>query len=327
MNDRFADLGELTESSSGTSDVEMGNVAKDEFDDDDDDLARPRTGTAANEELNEFFTEVEEVKKDMGEAKGNISSIRSLYSELLTTTDSEQAKDLRESVGQVRDRTNAIAQKLRLKMKEMRVENKKFAESHKKDLSLVKIRENMHGSLVKKFLNLMQDYQQVLSKFDQKIREKAYRQVQLVSPDADPADIDRMLDDQGDAAEEIFTLKIMEDRKHKNAKQTLDYLKEKQSDLHSLEKSIVELNNLFQDMAGLVETQGDLIDQIEYSVMQSEAYTEAAVDNLQQTEKIVRNTRKKKIWICVIVSVIILILLVVLVVISGVIPPLVTQLK
>ncbi len=48
----------------------------------------------------------------------------------------------------------------------------------------------------------------------------------------------------------------MEDRKHTKAKQTLDYLREKHNDLLNLEKSIMELNQLFMDMAILVETQG-----------------------------------------------------------------------
>jgi len=190
----------------------------------------------------------------------------------------------------------------------------------------VKIRTNMHGALVKKFLALMQEYQQVLSKYDQKIREKAYRQVQLVSPDAKPADIDELLN-QGDApTETIFTQVIMEDRKHKNAQQTLDYLQEKHNDILELEKNIVELNQLFQDMATLVDTQGDLIDQIEYSVMQSEAYTEDAVSNLATTEKLVTNTRKKKLYICIIAAVIIVVLVVFVVIISGVLPPVLSKL-
>ncbi len=49
----------------------------------------------------------------------------------------------------------------------------------------------------------------------------------------------------------------MEDRKHTKAKQALDHLREKHSDIMSLEKSIVELNQLFMDMAILVETQGN----------------------------------------------------------------------
>jgi hypothetical protein len=104
------------------------------------------------------------------------------------------------------------------------------------------------------------------------------------------------------------------------------------------------------DMAILVETQGDLIDQIEFSVMNSKAFTEKAVETLQQTEKIVINTRKvglppRSSWllahvlttflfssqlqkkVCIVITVILIIALVVIViaVISGVIPPIVSK--
>jgi t-SNARE complex subunit (syntaxin) len=55
---------------------------------------------------------------------------------------------------------------------------------------------------------------------------------------------------------------------------------------------VVGFVQLFMDMAILVETQGDLIDQIEFSVMNSKAFTEKAVVTLQETAKIVTNTRK-----------------------------------
>jgi len=325
MNDRFAELGELSDSDAG-SDVEMGNVAdKDEFDDDDDGETVDKS-EATSAELAGFFKEVEQLKSSMEDISENISTIKSRYGDLLTATSTEQGKELREQIGDIRDQTNAVAQEMRVKLKSIKVENDKLEKEQRNNPALIKIRTNMHGSLVRKFLDLMQDYQQALSKFDQKIREKAYRQVQLVSPKADPADIDEMLEQDAEAAESIFTVKIMEDRKHKNAQQTLSYLQEKQSDLYKLEKSIVELNQLFQDMAILVETQGDLIDQIEYSVLQSEAYTEDAVANLATTEKIVNNTRRKKLYICIIVVVLIVILVVVVLVISGVLPPLLTKL-
>lgn len=41
------------------------------------------------------------------------------------------------------------------------------------------IRSNMHGSLVRKFLDLMQEYQAMLTKYDKKFRDKAYKEVQI----------------------------------------------------------------------------------------------------------------------------------------------------
>jgi len=273
-----------------------------------------------NEELAGFFSEVEEIKDAMARITENVSAIRHLYADILTATSTEQAAEKRAHVEEMRSSTDSIAQQMRAKLKRMRKENDDFTKSHDNDPSLVKIRNNMHGTLVRKFLDLMQEYQQVLTKYDKKMREKAYREVQLVSPETDPADIDEMLDQGGDITEGIFQKHIMEDRKHQKAKQTLDYLKEKHNDILSLEKSIVELNQLFMDMAILVDTQGDLIDQIEFSVMNSRAYTEKAVDTLQETEKIVSSTRKKKVCVAITVVLIILVAIVVIAIISGVIP-------
>jgi len=334
MNDRFAELGPSEE-------IEMDNLEYDgrkgkknsdsdgsDIDSDDDDVEKQSgqvIDEAAHSELAPFFKDVEEMKQSMDKISDNIATIKRIYAEILTTTSTEQAQELRQEAGGVRTETDSVAQQMRSKLKKMRKENDDFVKSHDNDPSLEKIRTNMHGTLVRKFLDLMQQYQQVLTKYDKKIREKAYRQVQLVSPEADPADIDEVLDQGGDVTEGIFSKQILEDRKHQKAKQTLDYLKERQNVLINLEKSIIELNQLFMDMSILVETQGDLIDQIEYSVVNSKAYTERAVKTLAETEKIVISTRKRKC--CIVITVIIIIALVVLIIaiVSGVIPPVISS--
>jgi t-SNARE complex subunit (syntaxin) len=299
---------------------EMKNMNSDDSDIENGEPAADEESTA---ELNDFFSQVEEIKEAMSQITENISTMKGLYSKLLTATSTEDAQELRQEVGEVRSATDKIAQQMRIKMKKMRKENDDFEKSHDNDPSLVKIRSNMHGTLVRKFLDLMQEYQAMLTKYDKKFRDKAYKEVQIVAPDASPEDIDEVLESGGEEA--IFQKHIMEDRKHAKAKQTLDYLKEKHNDLLALEKSITELNQLFMDMAILVETQGDLIDQIEFSVMNSKAFTEKAVVTLQQTEKIVINTRKKKVCIVITVILIILLVIVVVAVVSGVIPPLISS--
>jgi len=301
-------------------DYEMKNMRS--SDSDIESGGEPAADEESTAELNDFFSQVEEIKEAMAQITENIATMKGLYSKLLTATSTEDAQELRQEVGEVRSATDKIAQQMRIKMKKMRKENDDFEKSHDNDPSLVKIRSNMHGTLVRKFLDLMQEYQAMLTKYDKKFRDKAYKEVQIVAPDASPEDIDEVLESGEEA---IFQKHIMEDRKHAKAKQTLDYLKEKHNDLLALEKSITELNQLFMDMAILVETQGDLIDQIEFSVMNSKAFTEKAVVTLQETAKIVTNTRKKKVCIVITVILIILLIVVVIAVVSGVIPPLVSS--
>jgi len=130
--------------------------------------------------------------------------------------------------------------------------------------------------------------------------------------------VDEVLDAGGEV-DQVFAKQIVYDKKHQQAEQTLNYLKEKHTDIVSLEQSLAELNQLFQDMQLLVETQGEMLDQIEYSVAKAKGYNEEAVHTMARTEKIVNKTRRKKCCICIITTIIIVILLVVLVVVILVI--------
>ena len=63
------------------------------------------------------------------------------------------------------------------------------------------------------------------------------------------------------------------------------------------------------DMAVLVEAQGEMIDQIEYNVSQSVAYTKDAVINLRKANSLQKKSRKKIccLMICLLVIIILLV--------------------
>ncbi|KAF3845849.1 hypothetical protein F7725_002927 [Dissostichus mawsoni] len=74
-----------------------------------------------------------------------------------------------------------------------------------------------------------------------------------------------------------------------------------------LENSIRELHDMFVDMAMLVESQGEMIDRIEYNVEHSVDYVERAVSDTKKAVKYQSQARKKKIMIiicCVILGVV-----------------------
>jgi len=276
-------------------------------------------------ELDDFFKDVEKMKGWMKEIKHNVDIIKKQYTSLLSVTESDSGKEIRDELARLRDETNSIGQKMRNELKKMRTDNDAFLRDHSNDPSLCKIRTNMHGSLVRTFYDLMQEYQQILSKYDAKMREKAYRQVKLVAPDANEDQINEVLDQGGDVTEQIFAKHIMEDRKHQNAQQALDYLQERHNDILDLEKAIGELHQLFLDMAILVESQGDLIDQIQFSVSQTKSYHEKAERTLAIAEKQKSKIRKKKVIICIIITATILIILIVIAIIIAIVVALLTK--
>lgn len=65
--------------------------------------------------------------------------------------------------------------------------------------------------------------------------------------------------------------------------------------MQDLERSLMELHQIFLDMAVLVESQGELLDNIEKQVQRSVEYVNYGTNALQDARKLQRNTRK---WMC-----------------------------
>ena len=76
------------------------------------------------------------------------------------------------------------------------------------------------------------------------------------------------------------------------AKQSLADIEARPADIMKLEKSIRELHDMFMDMAMLVESQGEMIDRIEYKVEQVVDYIESAKQDTKKAVKYQSKARK-----------------------------------
>ena len=84
--------------------------------------------------------------------------------------------------------------------------------------SEARIRTNMHGTLTRKFVDLMGEYQEIQTKYKNKYRERVERQYRIVNPDATQVQIDDAFDShQGD----LFTQQILQGAGHAAARTAL----------------------------------------------------------------------------------------------------------
>ncbi|XP_017722239.1 PREDICTED: syntaxin-1B-like, partial [Rhinopithecus bieti] len=82
-------------------------------------------------------------------------------------------------------------------------------------------------------------------------------------------------------------------------KQALNEIETRHNEIIKLETSIRELHDMFVDMAMLVESQGEMIDRIEYNVEHSVDYVERAVSDTKKAVKYQSKARRKKIMIII----------------------------
>jgi len=271
-------------------------------DDDNVDLeAGPEPASDEDEFMKEYFEEVNSIQEGMATIRRNLLSIEEKYGQSLVTMDMEQGAKSSEELERLIDSTNLTAQDIRNKLKQLDESSKK--NKGKGGPAQAKIRSNMQGALTKKFLDLMQEYQELQTKYKNKFRERVATQYKMVKPDATGEEIDEAIE-SGDT--QIFAKAILDTERKNQAKSALAYIESKSNDIKRLEQSIQELHNLFLDMAIMVEAQGELIDQIEYNVTQAVDNTRVAVENLRGANKYQKKSRKK---MCIIICILIVVLL------------------
>lgn len=196
------------------------------------------------------------------------------------------------------------------KLKTMKEENEKL---HAAGSSELRIRINMHNTFMKKYMDLLLNFRQVQEKYKNMHREKIERHLKVVNPDATQEDIDKVIES---GATDVFAQQFVETLHQKEADDALKYVTNKHKEIQRLEQSIQELYQLFVDMAVLVETQGELIDQIEKNVIDARAYTEAGVKQLKAAGKYQKAARKK---MCFFLVCGIVVLVVIVAIITGIV--------
>ena len=87
--------------------------------------------------------------------------------------------------------------------------------------------------------------------------------------------------------------------------------------IFQLEKQIEEVAQLFKEIAVLVESQGEMVDNIYQNVLNAEVLVEKGKDNLEQAEKSQKSARKKKAICFIILFVVILIVFLVILIEFG----------
>uniref|UniRef100_A0A8C6SKA0 Syntaxin-1B n=1 Tax=Neogobius melanostomus TaxID=47308 RepID=A0A8C6SKA0_9GOBI len=166
----------------------------------------------------------------------------------------------------------------------------------------LRIRKTQHSTLSRKFVEVMTEYNTTQSKYRDRCKDRIQRQLEITGRTTTNEELEDMLE-SGKLA--VFTDDIKMDSQM--TKQALNEIETRHTEIIKLENSIRELHDMFVDMAMLVESQGEMIDRIEYNVEHSVDYVERAVSDTKKAVKYQSQARKKKIMIivcCVILGVI-----------------------
>ncbi|EHB08292.1 Syntaxin-1A [Heterocephalus glaber] len=254
--------------------------AKDSDDDDDVTVTVDR-----DRFMDEFFEQVEEIRGFIDKIAENVEEVKRKHSAILASPnpDEKTKEELEELMSDIKKTANKVRSKL-------------------KSESAPSLSQ-MHSTLSRKFVEVMSEYNATQSDYRERCKGRIQRQLEITGRTTTSEELEDMLESGNPA---IFASGIIMDSSI--SKQALSEIETRHSEIIKLENSIRELHDMFMDMAMLVESQGEMIDRIEYNVEHAVDYVERAVSDTKKAVKYQSKARRKKIMIiicCVILGIVI----------------------
>lgn len=249
------------------------------------------------------------VFKIMDEIKGRIdlilvkvSEIKTLRFEAIDALSADEEKKISKAVQNLVRQCNTEASQIKNELEQFAIETDRFYELHGSTRSAeLKIRRATHVSSVKKLSETLQALHAEHEAFNEAMKEKGVRTIQMVYPDASSEEVNEMM--------MLGASSVMQQRVQRgvtSSKMALSDLRETLADIKSLEESVREVHMSIQQLNSLVQAQGDVIDAIESHITSTNEYTSAANEEIISSALYKRKADRNKI-ICIIGIIVILI--------------------
>ncbi|XP_035792017.1 syntaxin-1A-like isoform X2 [Anopheles albimanus] len=245
-----------------------------------EDVAVPVEGSF----MEDFFKEVEEIRMMIDKIQANVEEVKKKHSAILSAPQSDEKtkQELEDLMADIKKTANRVRGKL--KGIEQNIEQEEQTSKSNADL---RIRKTQHSALSRKFVEVMTEYNRTQTDYRERCKGRIQRQLEITGRATTNEELEEMLE-QGNSA--VFTQGIIMETQQ--AKQTLADIEARHADIIKLENSIRELHDMFMDMAMLVESQGEMIDRIEYHVEHAMDYVQTATQDTKKALKYQSKARR-----------------------------------
>ncbi|XP_048327370.1 syntaxin-132-like isoform X2 [Ziziphus jujuba] len=298
MNDLLSDsfVGDAQGQPSRESDIEMGRQV-------------PRTNSDMGMEA--FNKQIQDVERQVDKLAGLLKKLKDANEESKSVTKASAMKAIKKRMEKDIDEVGKIARSVKAKLEAMNKDN--LANRQKpgceKGTGVDRARMNMTNSLTKKFRDIMTDFQTLRQRIQDEYREVVERRVITVTGSRpDEETIDHLIETGN--SEQIFQ-NAMQEMGRGQILNTVEEIQERHDAVKEIEKKLLDLHQIYLDMAVLVEAQGEILDNIETQVANAVDHVQSGTDALKTAKSLQKRSRK-----CMMISIILLLLIAIIVVLS-----------
>ncbi|XP_069562425.1 syntaxin-1A isoform X2 [Brachyistius frenatus] len=238
--------------------------------------------------MDEFFEQVEEIRGFIESLAEKVEEVKRKHSAILASPnpDEKTKADLEDLMADIKKLANKVRSKLKSILQIIEQE-----EGQNRSSADLRIRKTQHSTLSRKFVEVMSEYNTTQSDYRERCKGRIQRQLEITGRNTTNDELESMLESDNPA---IFTSGIIMDN---ITKQAMNEIETRHTEIIKLENSIRELHDMFMDMAMLVESQGELVNNIERSVSEAQEYVEEAKERIPKCKKFKKSSRRKVILI------------------------------
>ncbi|KAF9435433.1 Plasma membrane t-SNARE, secretory vesicle fusion [Entomortierella beljakovae] len=259
----------------------------------------------ATDDMTIFFTEVTSIQDDISKLEQNITKIEDLREASLNTVSTEeQALISSRQLESITEDTSQLSNRIKKRVKDIELANLRLGTSPN-----IQIRRTQAATLKDKFVTTLRRYQSAESEARKKYQVRMERQYKIVNPTATQEEVEQALESDN---QQIFAQSVMQSTRYGEANRALIEVQSRHNDIKKIEKTILELHQLFMDMETLVTDQAVVMDAVEQDVVRVDGHLEQGNAQVDNAITNARSARKKK-WICLLISIVIVIIIVIIV--------------
>ena len=245
--------------------------------------------------LDKFFEDVENVKQDMATVEKLYKQLQDANEETKIVHNAKTMKDLRARMDS--DVTQVLKQVKIIKGKLEALERSNAASRNIAGCgpgsSADRTRSSVVCGLGKKLKDLMDDFQGLRAKMATEYKETVERRYYTITGQKADEDTIENLISSGES--ESFLQKAIQEQGRGQIMDTISEIQERHDSVKEIEKNLIELHQVFLDMAALVEAQGQQLNDIESHVAHASSFVRRGTDSLQVAKEYQKSSRK---WTC-----------------------------
>ncbi|KAF8429292.1 t-SNARE [Tirmania nivea] len=243
-----------------------------------------------NLDFHDFLSQVTAIENNISNLSQNVTRIAGLHNQTLQSYDTGSA-----SSAQLTAQLESLVAETSLLNSHIRDEIK-FLERDSKfpgDPQGMPKRQQV-DKLKKSFDHELKNYQLMESQYRGQYRAQMERQYRIVRPDATQEEVDQAVE-SGET--QVFSQAILSSTRSSNAQSTLGAVKARHAEIQRIERTLIELVELFEEMAKEVEAAEPVVAKVEEHVENVHQDLMKGNTELGVAKKHAWNSRRNK-WIC-----------------------------